>query len=385
MASFRFIHCADLHIDSPLRGLEADPDAPADRIRSATRDAFSALVDYAIAAKVDFVVAAGDLYDGEWQDWRTGQFLVREVARLSEAGIPFVAIRGNHDAQSVISRELRFREPACELGSRRPETRRLDHLGVVIHGQSFANAAEPNNLSRGYPPPEPGKFNVGVLHTNVDDRPGHGNYAPSALADLRAHGYQYWALGHVHTRANLWHDPWIVYPGNLQGRSVWETGPRGACIVSVVDNVIVSEPEFIAFDTVRWEIVKVDVSGIDDLDGALAAARQLVAEAVAGADGRLLAARVRLEGVTAACAALSRSPSDFRERLRADLAGLENIWIESVVMAVSPPRQADVSLGPLVNEIRGLDFAGLGGGAAKYVKDMLDRLPSGGWVGDAEQ
>src|SRR5580692_8193835 len=83
MASFRFLHCADLHIDSPLRGLEADPDAPAGRIRSATRDAFTALVDYAIAQQIDFVLAAGDLYDGEWQDWRTGQFLVREVGRLS--------------------------------------------------------------------------------------------------------------------------------------------------------------------------------------------------------------------------------------------------------------------------------------------------------------
>ena len=374
MASFRFIHCADLHIDSPLRGLEADPDAPADRIRSATRDAFRALVDCAIARRVDFVVAAGDLYDGEWQDWRTGQFLAREVARLSEAGIPFVAIRGNHDAQSVISRELRFRAPARELGSRRPETWRLDHLDVVIHGQSFANAAEPNNLSLSYPPPEPGKFNIGVLHTNVDGRPGHENYAPSVLADLRAHGYQYWALGHVHTRAILWRDPWIIYPGNLQGRSVRETGPRGAHVVSVVDGRIAAEPEFVAFDTVRWEVVTVDISGVDDLDGVLAAARQAVGATIAQADGRLVAARVRLEGATAACAALSRSPSDFRERLRAELAGLENIWIESVVMMVSPPVQPDVSLGPLLDEIRRLDCADLGAGAGKYVKDMLDRL-----------
>src|SRR5580698_1939089 len=273
MASFRFIHCADLHIDSPLRGLEADPDAPVARIRAATRDAFTALVDYALAERVDFIVAAGDLYDGEWQDWRTGQFLARQVARLSDANIPFIAIRGNHDAQSVISRELRLREPARELSARRPETVPLEHLGVAIHGQSFANAAVRDDLRKAYPPPVPGMFNIGLLNTNVDGRPGHENYAPSALTDLRAHGYQYWALGHVHTRAELADDPWVIYPGNVQGRSVRETGPRGAYLVAVAENKVVSPPEFLPFDTVRWEVLTVDAGGAEDIDAVLTLTR----------------------------------------------------------------------------------------------------------------
>src|SRR3954454_3333827 len=273
MASFRFIHCADLHIDSPLRGLEADADAPVARIRSATRDAFAALVDYAIDQRVDFIVAAGDLYDGEWQDWRTGQFLARQVARLSEAAIPFIAIRGNHDAQSVISRELRLPDPARELGHRKPETVKLDHLQVAIHGQSFATAAVREDLRKAYPLPLAGWFNIGLLHTNVDGSPGHENYAPCALSDLRAHGYDYWALGHVHTRAELSADPWIVYPGNLQGRSVREVGPRGACLVTVTDGLLAGAPQFLPFDTVRWATLDVDVCNAADIDAAMAATR----------------------------------------------------------------------------------------------------------------
>src|ERR1700704_1182351 len=135
MATFRFLHCADLHLDSPLRGLEADPDAPVERIRGATREALGNLVDYAIAQRVDFVIVAGDLYDGDWQDWRTGRFLIDKIRLLAENGIPFIAIRGNHDAESVITRRLRMpADIARMLDHARPETVRLNNVPVSIHG-----------------------------------------------------------------------------------------------------------------------------------------------------------------------------------------------------------------------------------------------------------
>ncbi|MBS0641912.1 MAG: DNA repair exonuclease, partial [Proteobacteria bacterium] len=317
----------------------------------------------------------GDLYDGEWQDWRTGQFLVRQVARLCEAGIPFIAIRGNHDAQSVISRELRLPDPARELGHRKPETVKLDALQVAIHGQSFATAAVREDLRKAYPPPVDGWFNIGALHTNLDGREGHENYAPCALSDLRTHGYHYWALGHVHTRDMPSRDPWIVYPGNLQGRSVRETGPRGACLVTVADGQVAGEPTFMPFDTVRWHMLQVDAAGAEDVDTLLATARNAIADAAAEADGRLLAVRVRLTGATPICAAVSRSPADLRERVRAEIAGLADVWIESLVVNLTPPVQTDAAPAPLTSEIQHLDGASLGDGAGKYLKDMLDRLP----------
>ncbi|MFL5254746.1 MAG: exonuclease SbcCD subunit D, partial [Rhodopila sp.] len=317
-----------------------------------------------------------DLYDGEWQDWRTGQFLARQVARLCEASIPFIAIRGNHDAQSVISRELRLPDPARELSHRRPETVKLDHLQVAIHGQSFATAAVTDDLRKAYPPPLNGWFNIGVLHTNLDGRPDHQNYAPCALADLRAHGYHYWALGHVHTRDMPSQNPFVVYPGNLQGRSVRETGPRGACVVTVADGQVAGTPLFVPFDTVRWCVLKVDVTGAEDLDTVLDRARTAIATAAAEANGRLLAVRVCLAGATQACAALGRSSADdIRQRVRADVAGLDNVWIESVATAVTPPPQQDATSSLLANEVRRVDSASLNDIAARYLKDMLGKLP----------
>ena len=161
MTGFRFLHAADLHLDSPLRGL--DEDAPAARIRDATRRALANLVDLALSERVDFVLLAGDLYDGDWKDWRTGQFLVQELAKLARQQIPVIAISGNHDAERVLTRSLPF--PGTFFPADRPDTIRLDALQVAIHGQSFATRAVRDNLALGYPAAITGWFNIGLLHT----------------------------------------------------------------------------------------------------------------------------------------------------------------------------------------------------------------------------
>jgi DNA repair protein SbcD/Mre11 len=333
MASFQFIHCADLHLDSPLRGLDADGDAPAARIRGASREAFAALVGEAIARKVAFVLAAGDIYDGDWQDWRTGQFLLAHLVRLHEAGIPFIAIRGNHDAESIITRHLRLPESACLLDSRRPQTIALPELEVRIHGQSFARRDVTDNLATHYPAADRGYLNIGLLHTSLTGREPHAPYAPCTADQLRAQGYDYWALGHVHTREVISDSPWIVFPGNLQGRHAREGGAKGACLVTVLDGAIrTMEP--LVLDTVRWAQVRVDVSGAADTEAVLACARAALAEALRSAEGRLLAARVILSGACPAHAALHRDPGETVDRVRTELLnlGTDSLWAESVVL-----------------------------------------------------
>ena len=217
MASFTILHLADLHIDSPLRGLEADPGAPAETIRGATREALIRAVAFAIERRVALVLIAGDLFDGDWNDWRTGHFLVAQLSLLARAGIPVVAIRGNHDADNVITRALPPIDGMRMLRSDRAETIIFQDLGLAVHGQSFATREMFGNLAANYPAVVPGVLNVGVLHTSATGREGHTNYAPCTPEQLRAHGYDYWALGHIHQREVLATDPWIVFPGNLQG------------------------------------------------------------------------------------------------------------------------------------------------------------------------
>jgi predicted phosphodiesterase len=333
-------------------------------------------VDYAITSKVDFVLAAGDIYDGEWKDWRTGQFLVREVRRLSQANIPFIAIRGNHDAQSIISHRLTLELPAREMSAETVETVILPELNVRIYGQSFKTRAVTDNLSKNYPPPDREWFNIGMLHTNVDSRPGYENYAPSSLSDLRNHEYDYWALGHIHGRSILSEDPWIIYPGNLQGRHVRETGPKGAMLVTVCEGKIAGRPEFIPFDTVRWDQIEVVVNAAEDEEAVIAIVRARLAQALAEAEGRLLAARILVSGATPAYAAINRDIGAFRDRVRAEamtMTGAGGIWIESVAVDITAPTASGVEPGILESVINDLDFSDLGASATRYCKDMLDR------------
>ena len=185
----KFLHAADIHLDSPLRGLDRYEGAPVDEIRNATRRALENLVALAIDEEVDFVILAGDLFDGDWPDFNTGLFFVRQMARLGEKDISVYAVRGNHDAENRFTRKLPWPKNVHFFSSRKPESFPLDGVDVVLHGQSFANRDVQDDLAAAYPSAAPGKINIGVLHTSLDGRVGHASYAPTRLDVLRSRGY----------------------------------------------------------------------------------------------------------------------------------------------------------------------------------------------------
>jgi len=334
----KFIHTADIHLDSPLSGLSAYQNAPTDLLRTATRDAFSNLVTDAIDEAVDFMIIAGDLYDGGWKDYNTGIFFCREMGRLHAAGIPVFLVFGNHDAESEMTKKLSLPPNVVAFPSNRAHTHRIDHLKVALHGQSFKNAATTDNLATGYPATIDGWLNIGVLHTALEGYSAHASYAPCSLAELLAKGYDYWALGHVHEHAVLHTDPWVVFSGNLQGRHIRETGARGAVMVSVEEGQIVAV-ERIFTDVLRWHRLDVDVSAADDLASAVRTVSHDFSKLVETAhDGLPMAVRVVLNGRTAAHGDLFGSESQLRAEILAISASLagDRAWIEKVRVETTP-------------------------------------------------
>jgi DNA repair exonuclease SbcCD nuclease subunit len=326
----RFLHAADLHLDSPLRGLSRYEGAPAESLRSATRRALENLVQAAIDKQVNFVVIAGDLYDGDWKDYNTAQFLVRQMSRLDKAGIQVVAISGNHDAQSKLTRQLNLPPNVRTLSVTQPETVLLDAFDVAIHGQGFEHAEVTNDLSAHYPAPEKGRFNLGLLHTSADGREGHARYAPCSLDALKRHGYDYWALGHIHKREVLCDQPHIVFSGNIQGRHIREEGAKGVTLVTVDDGKV-SQLEHLPVDVVRWARLSLDLADAADTDEVLGAVRARLDDAARRAGDRMLAARIELTGRSPVFTTLAADVERWTQEVRSlGNQSLSDVWIEKV-------------------------------------------------------
>jgi DNA repair exonuclease SbcCD nuclease subunit len=392
---FKFLHAADIHLDSPLLRLDAYEGAPAADIRGATRRAFENLVQTALDEKVDFVLLAGDVYDGDWKDYNTGLHFASRLARLREAGIPVLLAAGNHDAASSISRSLRLPESVRVFPHDRPETVVLEPVNVAVHGQGFSTPAVRVDLSRGYPPPVPGRFNVGLLHTAVNGREGHEPYAPCTLAALREKGYDYWALGHVHQREVLSEAPLVVFPGNTQGRHARETGPKG-CVLVTVDDAGRAAIDFRPLDVVRWESLAIDAeaagSAYDVVDGF----RERIPGLLSAFPDGLTVVRVRVDGATAAHDELRADPERWESELRAAAVedGAGRLWVERIRLETrgrqaSDDATPDGAMGDLLSLIDEIedDPAALGALAAELT-ELEKKLPrelregAEGWAPD---
>jgi exonuclease SbcD len=342
----KILHAADIHLDSPLQKLGTYEQAPVDRIRGASRRALESMVDLAIEQSVDLVVIAGDLYDGDWQDQNTGLFFVAQSNRLVQAGIPLVVIRGNHDAANVMTSSLPLPNnpdgSEIMLGSDRVDQRVFEDLGIVVHGRSFRSRAETDNLAAEYPPPISGMFNLGLLHTSLTGAEGHDPYAPCTPAQLTDKQYDYWALGHVHTRGEftLGGAP-IHFCGNLQGRHIRESGPKG-CLIVEIDDRNQCTTRFHELDLVRWESCCLDVSGLQHIDAITDRFQHWIQQSLDQVSSRLLVVRVELLGPSELNELLRRKHKQLRASLQAVAVthGRDRVWLEDCKVHTTHPEHS---------------------------------------------
>ncbi|MDP2087125.1 MAG: DNA repair exonuclease [Gemmobacter sp.] len=329
--TFRFVHTADLHLDSPLVSLALrNPDLAAE-LGTATRMAVTRIVDLCLAEAVDALLIAGDLWDGSQTSAKTPRFLKQELGRLSDAGIRVFLIRGNHDAASKIRKELEL-PPGTTLFGTKAGTEQFEADGqmIAVHGVSFGEGAVPESLLPHYPAPVPGAFNIGLMHTSLNGSASHDVYAPCRVGDLDAHGYDYWALGHIHKRSVHEGRASVVMPGIPQGRDI---GEAGACSVTLAtlgtDGRLHLEARTVA--ALRFERVAVDMAGLADWSGAVAALAGAVRAAgtAARAEDHLVL-RLVLVGGTPLAFRIARDLDRLMQEAIAVAEGLAGVWIDKV-------------------------------------------------------
>ncbi|MFB9327135.1 exonuclease SbcCD subunit D [Paenibacillus aurantiacus] len=300
---FRFIHAADLHVDSPFRGLTEAPPHVRKALGESTFEAVRLLTEAAIAHRVDFIVISGDLYDGADRSLRAQLTLRREWEKLHAHGVQLFVIHGNHDHLSGARANLDW--PAgvhvfdtnMEEGSAQsvPAYTRSGDICAYVHGISYGARAVNDNLAVRYRARQDGTYEIALLHGNVDGDASHDPYAPCSLRELTGMPFHYWALGHIHGRAVLHQDPHVVYAGNTQGRHFKETGPKGCYVVDVAENHR-TELAFLPLDTVRWAVTEVDIGGLTSEHALIQAIEEALMQQAMLHERRASMIRVRLTG-----------------------------------------------------------------------------------------
>lgn len=376
----RFLHAADLHLDTAPSGLRSYPPVVADALRDASLRALDRLVDVALERKVTCCVLAGDVYDGAERGTRAQLRLRDALERLDSAGIRTFVVHGNHDPVEEGWSAIRsWPAGVTVFPPGEPETVVVidGDQPLAVQGVSYARRAERRNLARSFRAVPAEAFGVGVLHTDVGAL--GGEHAPCSLSDLEEVGARcgigYWGLGHVHTRRVLrGPDPWVVYPGNVQGRhpSASELGAKGAVVVEVRDGRA-AQPEFVALDAVRFVEVTLDVAEMSDLGEAHDALRERGDELRREHDGRPLVVRATLSGRGPLHSLLRR---DGVEALHQELAIVDRepfVWWDRIAdrtlpqIDLSAAREADDLVGNVLRHLDGID--------ADVVAEVLGRLP----------
>ena len=340
MSIVRFVHAADLHLDSPFRGLREVEPAIGAELREATFAAYDKIIDLCLTEKVDALLVAGDIYDARDRSLRAQLRFRDGLQRLADAGIRSFVCHGNHDPLDGWEARIDMPEGCQRFGSE-VEAVPLDPNepdAVVVYGVSFPQQDVRENLARRFQRDTRHLYAIGLLHANVGGDSGHEPYAPCTVEDLERSGMDYWALGHVHTRRVLReHDPVVVYPGNPQGRHRRESGARGVAVVDV-GNDRQAQVRFRDVDVVRWETTVLNIADLSGEQQLLEVLDERL-NGIAAVD-RHAVVIVRLIGRGALHSTLRRGDmaEDLRAQLNDSLRGRDPfVWCAAVEVETAAP------------------------------------------------
>lgn len=348
--SYRFIHAADIHLDSPLRSLALRNSDLADLIGNASRRAFENIIDLCLSEKVDALLIAGDLYDGDQTSMKTARFLAEQLRRLDQAGIDTFIIRGNHDALSKITKELILPE-RVQLFDRKAQAIQVSRpdnaMPVIIHGLSFAKPHAPESLLPQYGLPVNGAINIGLMHTSLNGASGHDLYAPVSVSDLQSHGFHYWGLGHIHKRASYAAtaqlNSTVVMAGNPQGRDINEAGEKSVTLVTIDDagSVHIEERHT---GIAQFERITVDATDLEDWRELVSAVAQGLEQKRETTVSEYLVARLQITGMTPLAWQMRRDHDLLMTEAEDRAAQAGNSWIEKLEIDAKTPRANTTSI-----------------------------------------
>jgi DNA repair exonuclease SbcCD nuclease subunit len=348
MPSVKFIHTADLHLDTPFKGLSVWNSELSRRLKDATFKSFKRIIDACIERKVDFLVISGDIFDSDNKSLAGHLRFIPELKRLADKGIPTYLVCGNHDPYNHWIKELKLPENVYCFDPEECGYKTFIKGGIPvadIYGMSFGESKITQNLADRYKlSPSPAPVSIAVLHGSVGEPGPHASYAPFTVNDVLDKGFDYWALGHIHkSRVIRDKTPVMIYPGNPQGRDFGETGKKGCYLVTINEGQQPSY-EFIPTQIIRFEDVTIDITGVQQAEELDLKIRN-ACNSVHDHDGKTnMMLRIALTGRTALHSKLEL-PGEIEQLTElfneGQLSGDSFVWIDSIELNTYPDIDPD--------------------------------------------
>ncbi|WP_257349450.1 metallophosphoesterase family protein [Pseudalkalibacillus decolorationis] len=353
MTTIRFIHTADLHIDTPFIGLSNLPKTILEQVKKSTFTSFGRIVAKAISERVDFIVIAGDLYNGANRGLTAQMFLRNEFQRLADHGIQVYIIHGNHDHLSGEWAQITWPENVHYFNGPTPSMIPYTREGEVLahlYGYSYPKRAVTENIASHYNRVEGAPYHIALLHGTAGGSTEHANYAPFLVSELNQQPFDYWALGHIHKQKVLHEDPTIIYPGNIQGLNPKETGKKG-CFLVELSNYKTTHT-FYETSPIGWEILELDIDDMNEVDELIQFLQK--EKNIIRRSQRNAIITIKLSGGAAVLEYLSkRSAVDELVQILQDGEDEEGVfvWIHRITVAENRKNIADIAESHFVNEI----------------------------------
>lgn len=256
----KFLHIADVHLDSPFLGLSFLPSELFGQIKNAIQLSFEKAVNFAIDHDVDLVLLAGDTFDSTHPTPQSKIFFANQIKRLVDRQIQVVMVLGNHD-YSQIDDLLLNESPYFKIIGSNEQIEQVDFMTKSqykyrVVGFSYQHNHITEDIIAKYPPKSTLIYTIGLAHAGMKQSSvDQNNYAPFTLNEVKDLNYDYFALGHIHLRQVLSQEPWIVYSGNLQGRHVNEKDAKGFYFGQVDEQSQNTQLQFIDVSPIVWQTV----------------------------------------------------------------------------------------------------------------------------------
>lgn len=256
----KFVHIADLHLDAPFTVLNAN-NRLGEKRRKEQLNIFEKVIEYIEENKIEFLFISGDLYENEYVKESTIGYINNLFKKIENTEI-FIA-PGNHDPylKNSYYRTYNWNENVHIFND---EIKKYSYENIDIYGYGFTDFYVQSSEVENIEIENKEKNNILIVHGSLDTSDKQEKtYNPMSYKKLKSLGFDYIALGHIHT-TNFSEDETIIYPGSLVALGFDEIGNHGMVVGEIKQNKI--EKKFIELDNIKFEEKIIDISEIENIE-----------------------------------------------------------------------------------------------------------------------